>query len=364
MARKKEQPETTADKLEQPVTRLVAGRGSATRPAAKKKTRRAATKKKVAATKARSRRAGTRVPVEDDGPPAPPGSTSLVIVESPAKAKTIGKYLGRGYRVKATVGHVRDLPEKKLGIDIEKGFEPEYVTIAGKEKTLAELKSAASDSKEVFLATDPDREGEAIAWHVAEQIKRRGGAPVRRVLFHEITKDAVQRALASAGTIDERKVEAQQARRVLDRLVGYKASPILWKTVKKGISAGRVQTVALRLIVEREREIRAFTAVEYWSIEAQLEKDGQQFTARLHHVDGKKPEIPNEQTAKGIVEAVTAIAKRELKQSPIRNPQRAPAQSVVGVFPVSDVKRRERRKNPAAPFTTSTLQQEAAKKLG
>ncbi|MDF2773891.1 MAG: topoisomerase, partial [Geminicoccaceae bacterium] len=285
---------TTAEDLEQPVTRRVAGRGSAARPAAKKKTRRAATKKKVAATKARSRRAGTRVPVEDDGPPAPPGSTSLVIVESPAKAKTIGKYLGRGYRVKATVGHVRDLPEKKLGIDIEKGFEPEYVTIAGKEKTLAELKSAASDSKEVFLATDPDREGEAIAWHVAEQIKRRGGAPVRRVLFHEITKDAVQRALASAGTIDERKVEAQQARRVLDRLVGYKASPILWKTVKKGISAGRVQTVALRLIVEREREIRAFKAVEYWTIEAQLEKNEQRFTAKLHHLDGKKPEIGKE----------------------------------------------------------------------
>jgi DNA topoisomerase-1 len=284
---------------------------------------------------------------------------SLVIVESPAKAKTIGKYLGRAYRVKATVGHLRDLPQKKLGIDIGSGFLPEYVTIAGKEKTLADLKNAAKDAREIFLATDPDREGEAIAWHVADQIRRRGGAPIRRVLFHEITKDAVQRAIANAGAIDEKKVEAQQARRVLDRLVGYKASPLLWKTVKTGLSAGRVQTVALRLIVEREREIRAFTAVEYWSIEAQLEKDGQQFTARLHHVDGKKPEIPNEQTAKGIVDAVTAIAKRELKQTPIRNPQ-----SAIGVFPVSDVKRRERRKNPSAPFTTSTLQQEAAKKLG
>jgi DNA topoisomerase-1 len=297
--------------------------------------------------------------VVDETPSVMGSGASLVIVESPAKAKTIGKYLGRAYRVKATVGHVRDLPQKKLGIDIGSGFLPEYVTIAGKEKTLADLKTAAKDAREIFLATDPDREGEAIAWHVAGQIRRRGGAPIRRVLFHEITKDAVQRAIASAGAIDEKKVEAQQARRVLDRLVGYKASPLLWKTVKTGLSAGRVQTVALRLIVEREREIRAFTAVEYWSIEAQLEKDGQQFTARLHHVDGKKPEISNEQTAKGIVDAVTAIAKRELKQTPIRNPR-----SFIGVFPVSDVKRRERRKNPAAPFTTSTLQQEAAKKLG
>src|ERR1043166_7434762 len=162
---------------------------------------------------------------------------TLVIVESPAKAKTIGKYLGRGYRVRATVGHIMDLPEKKLGIDIEKGFEPELIPIPGKEKTIAELKSAAKDSREVFIATDPDREGEAIASHVAFQIKpKRGPAtvPVRRVLFHEITKDAVQRAILNAGQIDERKVEAQQARRVLDRLVGYKASPVLWKTVKKG----------------------------------------------------------------------------------------------------------------------------------
>src|SRR6476646_9252309 len=183
---------------------------------------------------------------------APSGSTSLVIVESPAKAKTIGKYLGRGYRVKATVGHIMDLPEKKLGIDIENGFEPDLVPIPGKEKTIADLKDAAKDSREIFIATDPDREGEAIAYHVAEQIKpKRGQAtvPVKRVLFHEITRDAVQNAIQQAGEIDDRKVEAQQARRVLDRLVGYKASPVLWKTVKKGISAGRVQTVALRLIV-------------------------------------------------------------------------------------------------------------------
>ena len=274
--------------------------------------------------------------------PSEPGSTSLVIVESPAKAKTIGKYLGRAYKVRATIGHVRDLPEKKMGIDIENGFQPEYVTIPGKEKTVAELKSAARDSREIFLATDPDREGEAIAWHVAQQIKSKNGAPVRRVLFHEITRDAVQLAIQNAGDIDERKVEAQQARRVLDRLVGYKASPVLWKTVKKGISAGRVQTVALRLLVEREREIRAFKAVEYWTVEALLEENGQQFTAKLHLLDGKKPIINNEREAKAILDALKTRK----------------------TFQVSEVKRRERRKNPAAPFTTSTLQQDAAKKLG
>src|SRR5256884_7336411 len=251
-----------------------------------------------------------------------PGSTSLVIVESPAKAKTIGKYLGRSYRVRATIARVRDLPEKKMGIDIDNGFQPEYVTIPGKEKTVAELKSAARVSREIFLATDPDREGEAIAWHVAQQIKTRNGAPVRRVLFHEITRDAVQLAIANAGEIDERKVDAQQARRVLDRLVGYKASPVLWKTVKKGISAGRVQTVALRLLVEREREIRAFKPVEYWTIEALLEENGQQFTAKLHLLDGKKTVISNENEAHAIL---AALKSRK-------------------TFQVTEVKRRERRK--------------------
>src|SRR5438045_6907540 len=219
-----------------------------------------------------------------------PGSTSHVIVESPAKAKTSGKYLGRPYRVRATIGHVRDISQKKIGIDIENGFQPEYVTIPGKEKTVAELKSAARDSREIFLATDPDREGEAIAWHVSQQIKSRNGAPVRRVLFHEITRDAVLSAIANAGEIDERRVDAQQARRVLDRLVGYKASPVLRNTVKKGIHAGRVQHVALRLLVEREREIRAFKPVEYWTVEALLEEDGPQCTAKLHLLDGKRSE--------------------------------------------------------------------------
>ena len=297
---------------------------------------------KTASKTTKATRARKTVPESNGDHQSEPGSTSLVIVESPAKAKTIGKYLGRAYKVRATVGHVRDLPEKKMGIDIENGFQPEYVTIPGKEKTVAELKSAARDSREIFLATDPDREGEAIAWHVAQQIKSKNGAPVRRVLFHEITRDAVQLAIQNAGDIDERKVEAQQARRVLDRLVGYKASPVLWKTVKKGISAGRVQTVALRLLVEREREIRAFKPVEYWTVEALLEENGQQFTAKLHLLDGKKPVINNEREAKAILDALKSRK----------------------TFQVSEVKRRERRKNPAAPFTTSTLQQDAAKKLG
>jgi DNA topoisomerase-1 len=318
---------------------MAAKKTTTTRRTAAKKT--AAKRTSAKKTTARGRRTA---PVEEEYPPAPAGSTSLVIVESPAKAKTIGKYLGRAYRVRATVGHIMDLPEKKLGIDIDKGLEPELVPIPGKEKTIAELKNAAKDSREVFIATDPDREGEAIAWHVAEQIKPKRGqsaVPVRRVLFHEITRDAVQNAIQQAGKIDDRKVEAQQARRVLDRLVGYKASPVLWKTVKKGISAGRVQTVALRLIVEREREIRAFKPVEYWTIEAQLEKEGQRFTARLHQIDGKKAEVGNK-----------AEADRILRDLEGRK-----------TFPVTEVKRRERRKNPQAPFTTSTLQQEAAKKL-
>src|SRR5687768_9276414 len=277
---------------------------------AKKKTARKTAKKAGAAARGvKSRK--SKIVVDDDAP-FEPGTTTLVVVESPAKAKTIGKYLGRGYRVRATIGHLRDLPEKKIGIDIENGFEPEYVTIPGKEKTLADLKTAARDSREILLATDPDREGEAIAWHVASQVRRKNGAPIKRVLFHEITKDAVQLAISRAGEIDERKVDAQQARRVLDRLVGYKASPVLWKTVKKGISAGRVQTVALRLLVEREREIKAFNPVEYWTIAATLEKDGKEFTARLHHIDDKKATIPDQAAADRILSDLSALKSFEV----------------------------------------------------
>jgi DNA topoisomerase-1 len=274
-----------------------------------------------------------------DGAAAGRGRGALVIVESPTKAKTIGKYLGSGYDVRATVGHLRDLPTRELGVDVERGFEPKYVTIKGKTKTLSELKKAAKVASTIYLATDPDREGEAIAWHVADQINSQ--VPVHRVLFEEITRDAVLAAMREPKEIDERKVDAQQARRILDRLVGYKASPILWRTIKTGLSAGRVQTVALRLIVEREREIRAFRSQEYWTIEALCEGKGQTFEASLVKVDGHKPQLHSEADARAVVEAVRALP-----------------------FVVTKVEQRRRNKRPAAPFTTSTLQQEAAKKLG
>jgi DNA topoisomerase-1 len=224
-------------------------------------------------------------------------------------------------------------------VDVDHGFEPKYVTIKGKTKTLAELKKAAKGASEIYLATDPDREGEAIAWHVADQISAK--VPTHRVLFEEITRDAVLAAMQVPGAIDERKVNAQQARRILDRLVGYKASPILWRTIKTGLSAGRVQTVALRILVEREREIRAFKPQEYWTIEALLAKEGQTFEASLAKVDGHKPQLHTEADAQAVVDAVRGTP-----------------------FVVSKVEKRQRRKRPSAPFTTSTLQQEAAKKLG
>ena len=267
------------------------------------------------------------------------GKGALVIVESPTKAKTIGKYLGSGYDVRATVGHLRDLPTRELGVDVEKGFEPKYVTIKGKTKTLSELKKAAKTASTIFLATDPDREGEAIAWHVADQLKSK--VPTHRILFHEITKEAIREALADPGEIDDRKVDAQQARRILDRLVGYKASPILWRSIKTGLSAGRVQTVALRLIVEREHEIRAFVPQEYWSIEALCAKNGQTFEAALAKIGGHKPQLHSAEEAQRVVDTVRKLP-----------------------FQVTKVEKRQRRKNPGAPFTTSTLQQEAAKKLG
>jgi DNA topoisomerase-1 len=265
----------------------------------------------------------------------------LVIVESPAKARTIGKYLGSGYDVAASVGHVRDLPAKELGVDVEHGFEPKYVTIRGKGKVLTELKKKAAKADMVILATDPDREGEAIAYHVAEQLGyEKDKDRFQRVTFREITKNAVQKALASPGPLDIKKIEAQQARRILDRLVGYQVSPLLWKPIRPGLSAGRVQTVALRLICEREDEIRAFVQEEYWSITAHLEREGQAFDARLHKIDGKAFTLGDEDAATAVVSDVASTP-----------------------FGVTEVKRRERRKNPAAPFTTSTLQQEAAKSL-
>jgi len=296
-------------------------------------------KKKTVSTETPKPKRARRQPPAAPAEPSDNGGAALVIVESPTKAKTISKYLGRGFTVKATVGHIRDLPPRKLGVDIDNGFAPEYVTIKEKAKTLAEIKRAAKRADRVLLATDPDREGEAIAWHVASQLGN--GGTVGRVLFHEITRDAVSQAIANPLEIDQKKVDAQQARRILDRLVGYKASPLLWKSIKSGLSAGRVQTVALRLICEREDEIRRFVPQEYWSIEAELEKDGQAFQARLHKLDGKKPEIKDEASARAIV--------TEAERLP---------------FVVTEVTRKERRRNPPAPFITSTMQQEAAKQLG
>ena len=265
----------------------------------------------------------------------------LVIVESPAKARTIERYLGKDYEVAASVGHVRDLPAKELGVEVEEGFEPKYVTIRGKGKVLQELKRKARQAEDVILATDPDREGEAIAYHVAEQLGYdQDPDRFRRVTFHEITSDAVQRALENAHDLDMEKVEAQQARRILDRLVGYKVSPFLWKPIRPGLSAGRVQTVALRLVCEREDAIEAFEPEEYWSIVALLEKESQAFEAKLHHIGGKAFTLSSQEETKKVLD--------DLEGEP---------------FQVSGVKRRERRKYPAPPFTTSTLQQEAAKRL-
>ena len=265
----------------------------------------------------------------------------LVIVESPAKARTIGRYLGSEYDVAASVGHVRDLPKKELGVDVEHGFEPKYETIRGKGKILKELKSKSKKAESIILATDPDREGEAIAYHVAHHLGFEDDrSRFERVTFREITKGAVEKALRSPESLDLNKVEAQQARRILDRLVGYQVSPFLWKPIRPGLSAGRVQTVALRLICEREDEIRAFESVEYWSITARLEKDEQPFEARLHKIDGKAFKLDNEEQTLAVVAAVQNVD-----------------------FIAAEVKRRERRKNPMAPFTTSTLQQAASKRL-
>jgi len=269
----------------------------------------------------------------------------LIIVESPTKAKTIKKFLPARFVVKASVGHVRDLPKSTLGVDVDHDFAPRYLTIKGKGDIIKELKAAAKSASEVYLATDPDREGEAIAWHLAEILKLENP---KRIELHEITKDAALAAIADPHSIDMPRVNAQQARRILDRLVGYKISPLLWAKVRGGLSAGRVQSVAVRLIVDREREILAFIPREYWSITARLSKaeavaNGVApiiFPAELYQIDGAKAEVTNAQTATEVVEAVRDAQWR-----------------------VSTVKERETRRNAAAPFTTSTIQQEASRKL-
>lgn len=273
--------------------------------------------------------------------------SNLVVVESPAKAKTIQKYLGRGYEVEASLGHIKDLPKKGLGVDIENDFETEYEVIPGKEKVVAKLKKLAKDADAIYLAPDPDREGEAIAFHLATELsdgnkKKKPSKPVFRVTFNEITKRAVQDAFKQPREIDQHLVDAQQTRRVLDRIVGFQISPLLWDKVRRGLSAGRVQTVALRLIVEREREIRAFEKKEYWTIDAHLQgAKPPAFDARFVGINGEKTEIPNEEESKRIVAAL----------------ERAD-------WAVRSVETKERRRNPVPPFTTSKFQQDASRKLG
>ena len=276
----------------------------------------------------------------------------LVIVESPAKAKTIQKYLGKGFEVEASFGHVKDLPKSNLGVDIENNFDTEYVVIPGKEKVLVKLKKLAKGADTVYLAPDPDREGEAIAAHLAEELggdnfdgtknkKKKNGLEIRRVTFNEITQRAVKEAFEHARDIDRNLVDAQQTRRVLDRLVGYQVSPLLWDKVRRGLSAGRVQTVALRLIVDREREIKAFQKQEYWTIDAHLSAGkGPSFDARLIGRGDEKIEVPNQEEA----DKITAFLNE-------------------ANWLVRSVEKKERRRNAAAPFTTSKLQQDSARKL-
>src|SRR4030043_880852 len=275
-------------------------------------------------------------------------ANSLIVVESPTKVKTIKKFLGSDFNVVASMGHIKDLPKSKLGIDLEKDFEPTYNIIEAKKKTIDELKKAAKKADTIYLAPDPDREGEAIAWHIASEIadlKSKNGK-VYRIIFNEITPRAVQEAIKNPGRIDMNKVDAQQARRILDRLVGYKLSPLLWRKIRRGLSAGRVQSVTVRLIVEREREIEKFIPVEYWEIFAEVEKqegkgekgDDIRFVIELIKIGDKKTEVKN---AKDAVSIVTGLEKSDYK--------------------VQDIIQKEVKKSPYPPFTTSTMTQAAAR---
>ena len=263
----------------------------------------------------------------------------LVIVESPAKAKTIEKYLGGKYKVKASMGHLRDLPKSKLGVDIEHGFEPEYIPVKDKKELIAELKKDAKSAGTVYLATDPDREGEAISWHLKELLEL-DDDKAKRVTFNEITKKVVTESMENPRAIDSDLVDAQQARRVLDRIVGYQISPLLWKKVKSGLSAGRVQSVATRMVVDREEEIRAFQSEEYWLLDALLDCEGGSFSARFFGKGDKKTELKSEDEVNAVIAAT----------------QDAP-------FVIETVKRGQKQKSPAPPFITSTLQQEASRRL-
>jgi len=311
-------------------------------PTDAKKSAKKSSTKKPAAKKAGAKKAGAKKSVPSKASASGSGKrgSMLVVVESPAKAKTIEKYLGGTAKVMASIGHVKDLPKSKIGVDLENDFTPEYVVIRGKGKVLSELYKAAKSSEVVYLAPDPDREGEAIAWHLADEI-RPANPNIKRVLFNEITQRGITEAIANPTDLDKDKYDAQQTRRVLDRLVGYQISPILWNKVRRGLSAGRVQSVAVRIIVEREAEIDAFTSEEYWTVQAEVEgKTPPRFWLRLYKVNDKKPERLDGATA----HQIAAV----LRRAPLK---------------VAQVERKERRKLPTAPFITSKLQQEAARKL-
>ncbi|MBC8044359.1 MAG: type I DNA topoisomerase [Rhizobacter sp.] len=265
----------------------------------------------------------------------------LVIVESPSKAKTINKYLGSDFTVVASVGHIKELPKKEIGIDFDNHYEPRYETIAGKEKIVSQLRKLAKESREIMIATDPDREGEAIAWHIANEVES-SHKPISRVLFNEITQKAVREAIGNPKQIDYQLVRSQQARQAMDKIVGYRISPFLWDTVLRGLSAGRVQSVALRLVCEREEEISKFQTKEYWSIVAEFTTEsGEKFFAKLIRIDGKEFELPNEESARAAAEEIKAK-----------------------YFAISEIKRRRVKRNPPAPFTTSLLQQASSNQLG
>ncbi|KFE62124.1 type I DNA topoisomerase [Hyalangium minutum] len=341
--RKKKEVETEAATEEATPKKAAAKRPAAKKATAKKKS---AAKKVAAKAKGKGKAALAEVEVsaeeeegEEESARRGKGPHYLVVVESPAKAKTIKKYLGSGYTVKASVGHIKDLPKSKIGVDVEHDFQPEYHVIKGKEKVLNELKKVAKNVDRVFLATDPDREGEAIAWHIHEEL---GHKDAQRVLFNEITKKAIQEAIAQPRQLNQESYDSQQTRRILDRLVGYQISPLLWKKIRRGLSAGRVQSVAVRLICEREESIKAFVPEEYWTLDALLEGPAgpPPFKAKLSKVDGKKVELKDRATTDGLV--------AELQGAD---------------FSVAKVDRKERRRNAPAPFITSKLQQEAANRL-
>ncbi len=349
-AKKTSTKKTTAKKTS---TKTTAAKKTTAKKSTKTAAKKTTAKKSTAAKKTTAKKSTTakkttaKTAADKDGTPKKKTAAkktarkgALVVVESPAKARTINKYLGSGYTVKASVGHIKDLPKSKLGVDVDDGFQPDYVVIRDKKKVITDIRKAAKSAERVYLAPDPDREGEAIAWHIAEELKGVNDN-VHRVLFNEITKKGITQALEHPGEVNLAKTEAQQARRVLDRLVGYQISPLLWKKVRRGLSAGRVQSVAVRIIVEREQEIAAFVPEEYWTVEADCEgKEPPPFSARVSQWDGEKADPKTQADAQTIVDELSA-----------------------GEAVVAKVEKKQRRRKAPPPFITSKLQQDASRKL-